>query len=211
MPRLACRRNPIGNGTPIMVALPIAAVIILFSVAAHGGGFEPFYPTNEQLRSTIQGAWESQAFRPPVVLEQRVREALRSIKETEGRTDPRLGGLLSSRLKGTWRELERSRVVGGLGYTEFDDETFQAAEAKFQEVLSQFAGARASYSEERYRGALRALDDAQVLCRNARRAVPGLASDDVLLMREKRQKLLAKEPRDEGASVRFGGETTPSR
>ena len=211
MPRLAFRRNPMGNGTPIMVALPIAAVIILFSVAAHGGGFEPFYPTNEQLRSTIQGALESQAFRPPVVLEQRVREALRSIKETEGRTDPRLGGLLSSRLKATWTELERSRIVGGLGYTEFDDDTFQAAEAKFKEVLSQFAGARAPYSEERYREALGALDDAQVLCRNARRAVPGLASDDVLLMREKRQKLLAKEPRDEGASVRFGGETAPSR
>jgi len=207
MPRLAFRQNPMGSGTPIMVALLIAAVTILFSVAAHGGGFEPFYPTNEQLRSTIQGVWKSQAFRPPVVLEQRVREALRSIKETEGRTDPRLGGLLSSRLKGTWRELERSRVVGGLGYTEFDDETFEAAEAKFQEVLTQFVGARAPYSEERYRGALRALDDTQALCRDARRAVPGLASDDVLLMRQKRQILLLKEPREEGVAV----QTAPSR
>jgi len=210
MPRLAFRRNSMGNGTPIMVALPIAAVTLLFSVAAHGGGFEPFYPTNEQLRSTIQGVWERQAFRPPVALEQQVREALRSIKQTEGRTDPRLGGLLSSRLKATWTELERSRAVGELGYTEFDDETFETAEAKFQEVLTQFVGARAPYSEERYRGALRALDDAQVLCRNARRAVPGLASDDVLLMREKRQKLLAKEPPEEGGAARFG-QTTPSR
>ena len=207
MPRLAFRQNPMGSGTPIMVALLIAAVTILFSVAAHGGGFEPFYPTNEQLRSTIQGVWKNQAFRPPVVLEQRVREALRSIKETEGRTDPRLGGLLSSRLKAAWTELERSRAVGGLGYTEFDDETFQAAEAKFEEVLTQFVGARAPYSEERYRGALRALDDVQALCRNARRAVPGLASDDVLLMRHKRQILLLKEPPQEGVAV----QTAPSR
>lgn len=211
MPRLAFGRNPMGSGTPIMVALPIAAVTLLFSVTAHAGGFEPFYPTNEQLRSTIKGVLESQTFRPPVALEQSVRQALRSIKETEGRTNLRLAGLLSTRLKATWTELERSRVVGELGYTEFDDETFHAAEAKFKEVLTQFVGARTTYSEERYRGALRALDDAQALCRTARRAVPGLASDDVLLMREKRQKLLVKEPRDEGASVRTGGETAPSR
>ena len=194
-----------------MVALPIAAVTLLFSVAAHGGGFEPFYPTNEQLRSTIQGVWKSQAFRPPAALEQGVREALRSIKETEGRTDRRLGGLLSSRLKATWTELERSRVVGELGYTEFDDETFQAAEAKFQEVLTQFAGARDPFPEKRYQAALQTLADVQALCRNARRAVPGLASDDVLLMRQKRQILLLKEPPEEGASVRSGGETAPSR
>jgi hypothetical protein len=200
-----------GSGTPIMVALPIAAVTILFSVAAHGGGFEPFYPTNEQLRSTIKGVLESQTFRPPVALEQSVRQALRSIKETEGRTNQRLAGLLSTRLKGTWTELERSRVVGELGYTEFDDETFHAAEAKFREVLIQFVGARAPYSEERYRGALRALDDAQALCRTARRAVPGLASDDVLLMRGKRQILLLKEPPEDRSSVRSGGETAPSR
>jgi len=194
-----------------MDALPVAAVTLLFSVIAHAGGFEPFYPTNEQLRSTIQAVRESQTFRPPGALEQSVRQALRSIKETEGRTNLRLAGLLSTRLKATWTELERSRVVGELGYTEFDGETFEAGEAKFREVLTQFVGARATYSEERYWGALRALDDAQALCRSARRAVPGLASDDVLLMREKRQKLLAKEPRDEGASVRFGGETAPSR
>ena len=211
MPGLAFRRNPMGSGTPIMVALPIAAVTILFSVAAYAGGFEPFYPTNEQLRSTIKGVFESQTFRPSVALEQSVRQALRSIKETEGRTNQRLAGLLSTRLKATWTELERSRVVGELGYTEFDDETFQAAEAKFQEVVTQFVGARATYSEERYRGALRALDNAQALSRNARRAVPGLASDDVLLMREKRQKLLAKEPAEDRSSVGFSIETTPSR
>jgi len=183
-----------------MVALPIAAVTLLFSVAAHGGGFEPFYPTNEQLRSTIQGVWKGQAFRPSVVLEQRLREALRSIKQTEGRTDPQLGGLLSSRLKATWTELERSRVVGELGYTEFDDETFQAAEAKFEEVLTQFAGARDPFPEKRYQAALQTLADVQALCRNARLAVPGLASDDVLLMRGKRQKLLVKEPPEEGVA-----------
>jgi hypothetical protein len=194
-----------------IVLVLMASVMFPFGLTAHGGGFEPFYPTNEQLRSTIQGVWKSQAFRPPVVLEQRLREALRSIKQTEGRTDPQLGGLLSSRLKATWTELERSRAVGELGYTEFDDETFQAAEAKFEEVLAQFAGARDPYSEERYQAALQTLADVQSLCRNARRAVPGLASDDVLLMRQKRQILLMKEPREEGASVKFGGETTPSR
>jgi hypothetical protein len=200
-----------GSGTPIMVALPIAAVTILFSVAAHGGGFEPFYPTNEQLRSTIQAVRESQTFRPPVALEQSVRQALRSIKETEGRTNQRLAGLLSTRLKATWTELERSRAVGELGYTEFDDETFQAAEAKFEEVLAQFAGARDPFPEKRYQAALQTLADVQSLCRNARRAVPGLASDDVLLMREKRQKLLAKEPAEDRSSVGFSIETTPSR
>ena len=193
------------------VSVLMASVMCLFALTAHGGGFEPYYPTNEQLRSTIQGVWESQAFRPPVVLEQQVREALRSIKETEGRTDRRLSGLLSSRLKTAWTELERSRAVGELGYTEFDDETFRAAEAKFEEVLTQFVGARDPFPEKRYQAALRALDDVQALCRNARRAVPGLASDDVLLMREKRQKLLVKEPPEEGVAARFGGERAPSR
>lgn len=185
-----------GSRKPIMLALLIAALTIALSLTATSGGFEPYYPPNEQLRRTIRGVWEGQAARPPAALEQSVREALRSIKETEGRTDPRLAGLLSSRLKGAWTELERSRVVGGLGYTEFDDETFQAAEAKFQEVVTQFVGARAPYREERYQAALRALADVQALSRNARRAVPGLSSDDVLLMREKRQKLLLKEPRE---------------
>jgi hypothetical protein len=194
-----------------MLGLLVVAVTIAASLPAHGGGFEPYYPTNEQLRSTIEGVVASQTVRPPAALEQIVREALRSIEKTEGRTDPRLGGLLSSRLKAAWTELERSRVVGELGYREFDEETFQAAEAKFQDVVTQFVGARATYSEERYQVALRALADVQALSRNARRAVPGLASDDVLLMREKRQKLLLKEPAEDRSSVGFSAETTPSR
>lgn len=188
-----------------MIAALVAATLTIpfLCLSAHGGGFEPYAPANEQLRSTIQGVWESQAFRPPAALEQRVREALRSIKETEGRTDPPLGGLLPSRLKATWAELERARVIGGLGYREFDAETFQAAEAAFQEVLTQFVDTRTPYSEERYQVAIKALAEAQTLSRNAWRAVPGLSSDDVQLMREKRQKLLMKEPKekeDQGSS-----------
>lgn len=189
----------------MLVALLAAVLTIPLCVTAHGGGFEPYPPANQQLRSTIQGTWKSQAARPPAVLEQRVREALRSIKETEGWTAPALGELLSSRLKATWTELERSRMVGGLGYTEFDDETFQTAEVKFQELLTQFVGIRIPYSGESYQAALQALDDVHTLSRSARRAVPGLSSDDVLLMREKRQKLLMKEPKereDEGFSSR---------
>lgn len=177
--------------------LLLAALTIPFCLKAHAEGLEPYTPRNEQLRNTIQGVWESQASRPSPMLKQRVREALQSIEETEGRTDRRLSELLSSQLKATWTELERSRVVSGLGYTEFDDETFQAAEAKFQEMLTQFVGARRSYSGERYQAALQALGDVQDLGRSARRAVPGLSSDDVLLMREKRQKLLREEIKDD--------------
>ena len=195
-----------------MLAFLIVAVTTALSLSANGGGFEPYYPPNEQLRRTIRGILGSQAFRSPLVLEQSLREALRSIQETEGRSDPKLAGLLSTRLKGAWRELERSRVVNGLGYKEFDEETFQAAEAKFQEVLAQFVGARAAYPGERYQAILQAVADTQALSKNARRAVPGLSSDDVLLMREKRQKLLLKEPRGaEGLTPQFGIETGPSR
>ena len=211
MPTSPCIRSPMGCRKPLMRGLLVVAVTIAASLPANGGGFEPYYPTNEQLRSTIQGVWESQAFRPPAVLEQQVREALRSIKETEGRADSRLAELLATRMKAAWTELERSRVVGELGYREFDEETFQAAEAKFQEVVTQFVGARATYSEERYQAALKAVADVQALSRNARRAVPGLSSDDVLLMREKRQKLLLKEPAEDRSSVGFSAETTPSR
>jgi hypothetical protein len=84
-----------------------------------------------------------------------------------------------------------------LGYTEFNDETFQDAEAKFQDLLTQFVGTRTPYSVERYQAALGTLDDVQALSRNARRAVPGLSSDDVLLMREKRQKILREEVKED--------------
>ena len=196
MPARAYDRTSGERKNLISLALLIAAATISSSTPANCGGIEPYYPPNEQLRRTIQGVSESQTFRPPLALERSVQQALRSIKAIEGRTDPRLAGLLSTRLKGTWTELERSRVVAGLGYTEFDEETFQAAEVKFQEVVTQFVGARAAYPEERYQAALRALADVQALSRNARRAVPGLSSDDVLLMREKRQKLLQKEPKE---------------
>ena len=181
----------------MIVALLAAALTFPLCISAHAEGFEPYTPRNEQLRRTILGAVESQTFRPSPILEQRVREALRSIKETEGWTAPQLSELLSSRLKATWTELERSRAIGGLGYTEFNDETFQAAEATFQEILTQFVGTRTPYSGERYQAALGALDDVQALSRNARRAVPGLSSDDVLLKREKRQKLLREEVKED--------------
>ncbi len=181
----------------MIVALLAAALTISLSVSAHGGGFEPYTPRNALLRSTIQGVWESHTVRPSPMLEQRVREALRSIAETEGWTAPQLSELLSSRLKATWTELERSRAVSSLGYTEFDDETFHAAEATFQDLLILFVGTRTPYSGERYQAALGALDNVQALSRNARRAVPGLSSDDVLLMREKRQKLLREEIKED--------------
>lgn len=186
----------------ILVALLGAAATLPFSTLAGGEGFEPYHPANEQLRRTSQRIWESQTLRPPDLLEQNVREALRSIAEIEGGTDPHLAGWLSARLKEAWTELERSRAVGALGYTEFDAGRFQAAEAKFQEVLSQFLGPRAPFPAESYQAALQALADTHALSREARRVVPGMSSDDVLLTREKRQKLLLKEPKEEGFTQR---------
>lgn len=189
------------------VGLLLAVSTISFHLAAHAGGFEPYAPSNEQLRRTILGAWESQAFRHPPALERDVQEALRSIKEIEGRTDSVLAGLLSSRLKGAWTELEQSRAVFWLGYHEFDATAFQAAESQFQEVVAQFLGVRTPYPFERLDAAIKALENAQTLSRTARRHVPGLSSDDVQLMREKRQKLLLKEPRtDEGSGAQTGSQ-----
>lgn len=195
----------------MIVGLLAASLTIPLCLSAHGGGFEPYAPLNEQLRKTIVGVVESQTLRPSPALEQRVREALRSIQETEGRTDPRAARHLSSHLKSAWMELERSRIVGSLGYTEFDETTFQAAEAQFQEIVTQYSGARTSFSKARNRAAIKALTEVRTLSRNARRHVPGLSSDDVMLMREKRQKLLSKEPREEGTTMRFGSEAMPSR
>ncbi len=189
---------------PIILALLIA--VIPSPIIAEEEGFEPYSPQSDRLRRTIREVGEAQTFRPPAALERRVSEALRSIRELESQTDPRLASLLSSRLRAAWNELERSRAVGVLGYAEFDDETFQAASAKFDEVVSQFLGARSPYPRERYNAALHALSEVQALSRDARRAVPGLSSDDVLMMRDKRQKLLFKEPREDG-----GGERGPSR
>lgn len=174
----------------MVVALLGAVLTIPLCIPAYGGGFEPYSPTNEQLRGTILGVVESQTLRPHPGLERQLRDALQSISAVEGRAEPRMAGALSARLKTAWAELERARAVGGLGYTEFDDETFHAAEAAFQEVLAQFVGARTPYSDERYQVALQTLADAQTLSQNARRAVPGLSSDDVHLMQEKRWSVL---------------------
>ncbi|MBZ0169331.1 MAG: hypothetical protein K8F29_07845, partial [Kofleriaceae bacterium] len=187
--------------------LLLAALTIPFCATAHGGGLEPYAPANEQLRRTILGTWESQAFRHPPALERDVREALRSINEIEGRTDSVLAALLSSRLNSAWTELEQSRAVLWLGYNEFDAVAFQSAESQFQEVVTQFLGVRTPYPAERYHGAITALENAQTLSRHARRHVPGLASDDVQLTREKRQKLLLKEPAtDEGSGAQTGSQ-----
>jgi len=185
----------------LLVVLGVV-VALAFSTPAGGEGFEPYHPANEQLRRTSREVWERQTFRPPPLLEERVREAFRSIGEVEGRTDPRLAGLLSTRLKDAWTELERSRAVGALGYTEFDEGRFQAAEVKFQEVLSQFLGPRAPFPAESYQAAFQALADTQALSREARRAVPGMSSDDVLLTRQKRHKLLLEVPKEEGFTPR---------
>ena len=212
MPTRAAMRNPARGRRPIQVAIVVTVVILPLRFTAHGGGFEPYYPTNEQLRHTIRGVWESQTFRPPAILAQKVREAMRSIGEPERRSDPRLAGLLPSRLKGAWAELERSRAAGALGYMEFDEQTFQAAEAKFQEALSQILGTRGANPEEGYRAALQTLDTVQALSRYARASVPGLSSDDVLLIREKRQRLLLKEAKgEEGMGVHIGAEAMPTR
>jgi hypothetical protein len=127
---------------------------------------------------------------------------LRSIADVEGRTDPPLAGLLSTRLKEAWTELERSRAVGALGYAEFDEGRFQAAEAKFQEVVGEFLGPRAPFPAETYQAAFQALADTQALSRETRRGVPGMSSDDVLLTRQKRHKLLLEEPKEEGFTPR---------
>lgn len=187
--------------------LLLAVLTIPFCATAHGGGLEPYAPANEQLRRTILGVWESQAFRHPPALERDVREALRSINEIEGRTDSALAGLLSAQMNGAWAELEQSRAVQWLGYSEFDAVAFQAADSQFQEVVSQFVGVRAPYPAETYQMAINALTDAQALSRDARRRVPGLSSDDVQLIQEKRQKLLLKEPRtDEGSGSQTGSQ-----
>lgn len=200
------------------VGLLLAVFTISFGVTAHGEGFEPYAPANGLLRGTILGVMESQTLRPHPGIAQQLRDALQSISAVEGRADPRVARLLSARLKGAWTELERARAVSGLGYTEFDDETFQTAETAFQEVLTQFVGARTPYPEERYQAALQALADAQVLSQNARRAVPGLSSDDVHLMQEKRWSALWKtldedraNPSLRDSKITPRRETAPSR
>lgn len=194
------------------MGLLVTVLTIPFGATAHAEGLEPYTPATDQLRRAIQGVWESHTFRHPAALEQDVREALRSIAETEGRTDPQLARHLSAHLRSAWMELERSRIVGELGYIEFDEPTFRASDARFREIVAQYSGARTAYSKARNRAALKALIDIQTLSRKARRQVPGLSSDDVLLVREKRQILLLKEPKaEEGFGVRSGSQAMPSR
>lgn len=203
----------VGNrGGKLRVVLLGPAVMLLCLVPRTSDSFEPYYPVNEQLRRTIQETWERQTVRPPEGLEQRLREALRSINEVEGRTDAAVADRLATELKTAWRELERARAIGALGYIEFDEEKFKAAESKLEVVASHFRGTRSPSLGERYRADVQALAEVQALSRAARHAVPGLSSDDVLLMREKRQRLLLKEPRgEEGLPARVGNETGPPR
>ena len=188
------------------------AIMLLCLVPRTSDSFELHYPGSEQLRRTIRDVWERQAVRPPEGLDQRLREALRSINEVEGRTDAAVADRLATELKTAWRELERARAIGALGYSEFGEEKFEAAESKLEAVAAQFRGARLPSPAEQYQAAVQALSDVQALSRAARHAVPGLSSDDVLLMREKRQRLLIKEPRgEEGLPGRSGNETGPPR
>lgn len=191
------RGDLLRNRKPMLVGLLLAVFTIPLCVTAHGGGFEPYTATNKPLRRTILRVWESQVFRHPPALERDVQEALQSINEIEGRTDPVLAGLLSTRLRNAWAELERSRVVQWLGYNEFDAPAFQTAESQLQKVVAQFLGVRTPYPAERYQAVIKTLADAQALSQNARRHVPGLSSDDALLMQEKRQKLLKEELKDD--------------
>jgi len=188
------------------------AIMLLCLVPRTSDSFEPHYPASEQLRRTMREVWERQAVRPPEGLEQRLREALRSINEVEGRTDAAVADRLATELRTARRELERARAIGALGYSEFDEEKFEAAESKLEAVAAQLRGARPPSPAERYQAVVQALSEVQALSRAARRAVPGLLSDDVLLMREKRQRLLLKEPRgEEGLPARSGNETGPPR
>ena len=203
----------VGNGGwKLRFVLLGPAIMLLCLVPRTSDSFEPHYPANEQLRRTIREVWERQAVRPPEGLEQRLREALRSINEVEGRTDAAMADRLATELKTAWKELERARAIGALGYSEFDEEKFEAAESKLETIAAQFRGARPPLPGEGYQTVVQALLDVQALSRATRHAVPGLLSDDVLLMREKRQRLLIKEPRgEEGLPARFGNETGPPR
>ena len=203
----------VGNrGWKSRVVLLGPAMMLLCLVPRTSDSFEPHYPANEQLRRTIREVWDRQAVRPPEGFEQRLREALRSMNEVEGQTDVAVADHLATELKTAWRELERARAIGALGYSEFDEEKFKAAESKLEAVVAHFRGTRPPSSAERYQADVEALSEVQALSRAARHAVPGLSSDDVLLMREKRQKLLLKEPRgEEGLPTRSGSETGPPR
>ena len=188
-----------------------AALMLVCLVAGVGEGFEPHYPANDQLRATIRDVLERQAVRPPQGLEKRVREALRSINEVEGQTDATTADHLATDVKAAWRELERARAVGALGYVEFDDEKFRSAEARFEAITAQFSGVRAPLPAEGYRAVAQGLSEVQALSRAARAAVPGLSSDDVLLMRAKRQRLLIKDPRGEDGLPAQSNSETGSR
>src|SRR5712692_9231860 len=200
----------VGNGRwKSRVVLLGPAMMLLCLVPRTSDSFEPHYPANEQLRRTIREVWDRQAVRPPEGLEQRLREALRSINEVEGQTDATVADQLATELKTAWRDLERARAIGALGYSEFDEEKFKVAESKLEEVVAQLRGAHPPSPAERSTAVVQALWEVQALSRAARHTVPGLSSDDVLLMREKRQRLLIKEPRGEDNSfpVRSGNET----
>lgn len=166
------------------------AMILLGAVPIPGQGAEPYDPADGGLRTTIREVTERQTVRPAAGLEQRLREALRSINQVEGRADAAAAARLASELRIAGQEVERARVIGALGYREFDDEKFESAESKLETILAQFLGPRAPLTPAGYQAVGQALADVQALSRAVRLGVPGLMSDDVLLIRAKRQRLL---------------------
>jgi len=197
----------------VRFVLVTPVVMLLCVLPGSSQGFEPHEPANERLRTTIREVTARQTVRPPAGLEQRFRAALRSINEVEGRTDTVAAAQLASSLRMAWQELERARAVSALGYREFDDERFGLAEAKLDAVTAQLGGPRAPLTAEGSRAVGEALSDVRALSRTARLVVPGLASDDVLLMRAKRQRAIAPRGGGEGqgAPGQNGTETEPPR
>src|SRR5262245_16359352 len=201
-----------GNARWMWRAVVVGPAGMLLCLAARTSeGFDPYYPPNTLLRQTIRDLRERQSVRPPDGLESRIREALRSIHEVEGRADATVADRLAAELKAAWLELERARVVGSLGYREFDDEKFGAAESKFEMVIEHFRGMRVPSPSAPYGAQVHALMEVQALSRTARLGVPGLLSDDVLLMREKRHRLLLREPRGDESVLRPGNDAGAPR
>ena len=195
--------------TRALASLGLAAILV-GSVPRPGAGFEPYHPANEGLRNVIRDATMRQTVRRSADLERRVRDALRWIDGVDSRSDAATAARLASALRMTWQEVERARTVGALGYREFDDAKFEAAESKLEQIAAELGGPRAPLPAAEAQAAGQALADVQALSRAARSAVPGLSSDDVLLMRAKRHRLLNASPQGYeagGAPAMNAGET----
>jgi hypothetical protein len=189
-----------------------ASAAVFFGCTATAGNGDYGRVPGGELRAAMREVWERQTVRPPAALRRTVDQTLASIAAIEGRTDPRLAAALSDAIREAWDELERARALAAAGYRGFDPEAFQGAEARFHDVLMQFADPRGAFGPETYRAALAALAGVRAGSRAARRALLGLPSDDVRLMREKRQQLLRQAPDGGPATGRFIGiEVTPAR